>query len=113
MRNSRKGFQVVILIGRRTMAAGSTVVPAGTVYCSSMHSVYPTPPTPHSGGTERDWEGVPRRYFAPGSKSWRCACVHGDDLNSGRVKLYPSCQPTDGECKIYPDQIAKLKESGG
>jgi hypothetical protein len=28
-----------------------------------------------SGGIQRDWVGVPRKYFRPGSPTPRCACV--------------------------------------
>ena len=28
-----------------------------------------------SGGVTREWAGVPRRLFKPGTNDWRCACV--------------------------------------
>ena len=53
-----------------------------------------------SGGIERDWEGLPRRYFTPGSKNWRCACVNEKDLNSPQIQLYPGCPPQAKECSV-------------
>ena len=58
-----------------------------------------------SGGIERDWVGVPRRYFAPGAAKWRCACVNEPDLNSPHMRLYPDCDPTADLCKVYTDKI--------
>ena len=66
-----------------------------------------------SGGVHRDWVGYPRRFFAPGTKSWRCACVHEKDLSSPHIKPYPNCEELTVECKVNPDQLAKLRETGG
>lgn len=60
-----------------------------------------------SGGIDRSWEGLPRRYFIPGTKDWRCACVNEPDLDNPHVKLYPGCGPKDRTCKI---DKKKLKE---
>ena len=60
-----------------------------------------------SGGIERDWEGLPRRYFIPGTKDWRCACVNEPLLDDPHVKLYPGCSPEEKKCKIDKQ---KLKE---
>ena len=67
---------------------------------------------PSSGGVVRDWVGYPRRFFAPGTKSWRCACIHESDLGSPHVKLYPDCEPSATECKVNPEKIKQLRESG-
>ena len=66
-----------------------------------------------SGGVHRDWVGFPRRFFAPGTKSWRCACIHEKDLDSPHIKPYPNCEEPTVECKVNPDQLAKLRETGG
>jgi predicted heme/steroid binding protein len=70
----------------------------GYVFCSDK-----------SGGVHRDWVGFPRRYFAPGSTSWRCSCVHERDLNSPHVKLYPDCDPKAVSCKVDTEKLKKLK----
>ena len=72
------------------------------------------PPPPFlpfiSGGVHRDWVGYPRRYFAPGSKSWRCSCVREEDLDNPHVKLYPDCDPTSIRCKVDPNKLKQLRE---
>ena len=74
----------------------------------------PPPPPPVlpfiSGGVHRDWVGYPRRYFAPGSKSWRCSCVREEDLDNPHVKLYPDCDPTSIRCKVDPNKLKQLRE---
>lgn len=105
----------------------------GKVYCSEKRSevfqfvypfmqLYPLNPCIHpstnsthifsSGGITRDWVGYPRRYFAPGTKSWRCACVHEKDLGSPQVRMYPDCDPNSHECKVDPEKIKELKARG-
>lgn len=65
--------------------------------------------TKHSGGIDRDWVGVPRKYFEPGSKNFRCACVNiSDDLGStenkegnrrvGNIEEYDGCDPKSTSC---------------
>jgi hypothetical protein len=70
--------------------------------------------TAKSGGVEREWVGVPRRLFSPGSKHYRCACVKNfgkplastnvegnrGDLDNPNLKLYPNCPPESNACKI-------------
>ncbi|KAI8507465.1 Neuferricin [Branchiostoma belcheri] len=68
-----------------------------------------------SGGIERDWVGVPRKLYKPGSDRYRCACVkntgppagdpganqHKDrgDLDNPLVKEYDGCASDDTVCK--------------
>ncbi len=61
----------------------------------------------YSGGIERDWEGLPRRYFTPNSKDWRCACVNEPDLGNPHIRLYPGCNPEQKKCKIDKDKLNK------
>lgn len=78
----------------------------GRVWCSSK-----------SGGVSRDWIGVPRRLFNPGSKTFRCACVKDfgpplssypgmdekgtrGDLDNPNLSEYPGCKPTSNSCKL-------------
>ncbi len=60
----------------------------------------------------RDWIGYPRRFFAPGTKEWRCACINEKDLDSPHIRLYPDCDPNSHECKVDPDKIKKLRALG-
>lgn len=66
------------------------------VWCSTM-----------SGGIQRDWVGVPRQLYEPGSKSFRCACIHERELNGpkkGKLKMYPGCDPKEISCWLKPEQ---------
>ncbi|CAF3335137.1 unnamed protein product [Rotaria sp. Silwood1] len=56
--------------------------------------------TEKSGGIERTWIGVPRRYFDSSTKTERCVCVQNSDEQNGRFKQYKDCLPTSTECKI-------------
>ena len=67
-----------------------------------------------SGGISRNWVGVPRRYFRPGKKDPRCACVRSTgppsdnpdgntnrgDLDNPNFKEYPDCSQDSISCKI-------------
>lgn len=56
-----------------------------------------------SGGVERDWEGVPRKYFKPGAEDYRCACVNianEEALKSGKLQEYEGCSARSKECYI-------------
>ncbi|XP_029467928.1 neuferricin [Rhinatrema bivittatum] len=69
-----------------------------------------------SGGIVRDWIGVPRRMYTPGTKGHRCVCVrttgpptgradsseHSNrgDLNNPNLQEYEDCQPTFEWCKL-------------
>ncbi|CAF4145539.1 unnamed protein product [Rotaria sp. Silwood2] len=56
--------------------------------------------TEKSGGIERTWAGVPRRYFDSATKTERCVCVQNTDEQNGRFRQYKDCLPTSIECKI-------------
>ena len=78
-----------------------------TVWCSDK-----------SGGVERDWAGVPRKYRAPGGTSTRCACIKttgpathqsgGDtnrgDLDSPHFKPYKGCDTLSASCKVIKEK---------
>ncbi|XP_077996339.1 neuferricin-like [Glandiceps talaboti] len=77
----------------------------GRVWCSNK-----------SGGIQRDWVGVPRKMFKPGSTQSRCACVRTSgppsydaeskdhpnrgDLDNPNLKEYDNCNPTENSCKL-------------
>eukprot|EP00731_Ephydatia_muelleri_P023529 Em0015g1112a len=71
----------------------------GTVYC-----------TDKSGGVSRDWAGYPRRYFSPGATTWRCVCVHPDNLSSPHIRLYPDCDPLSSSCKVNKEKLDQLRK---
>lgn len=73
----------------------------GKVFCSEK-----------SGGIQRDWVGYPRRFFAPGTKTWRCACIHKRDLDSPHVKPYPDCDPDSTLCQVDSKKMKELREQG-
>ncbi|PSN44730.1 hypothetical protein C0J52_20348 [Blattella germanica] len=63
------------------------------VWCTTM-----------SGGIQRDWVGVPRQFYEPGSKSYRCACIQESELDGskkGNLKEYPDCNPKATSCRVY------------
>ncbi|XP_030648705.1 neuferricin [Chanos chanos] len=64
----------------------------GRVWCSTK-----------SGGVNRDWTGVPRMLFSPGSGQSRCVCVRLDDpTHSGNANLreYEDCPPLSESCLL-------------
>lgn len=59
-----------------------------------------------SGGVERDWVGVPRKFRDPtlGGGKLRCACVpyaEADDPRFAPYDEYP-CEPDSFECFLEP-----------
>lgn len=70
----------------------------------------------YSGGIQRDWVGVPRQYFRPGSPNPRCACVknvgapsdnpgaknhkNNGDLENPNMKLYEGCDKNADSCSF-------------
>uniref|UniRef100_A0A0M3I6Y2 Uncharacterized protein n=1 Tax=Ascaris lumbricoides TaxID=6252 RepID=A0A0M3I6Y2_ASCLU len=69
------------------------------------------------GGIHREWTGVPRKLFNPGTKTSRCACVKNfgpplssyadvdeegtrGDLDNPNLHEYPGCSPTSNSCKL-------------
>lgn len=80
-----------------------TQASGGRVWCSDR-----------SGGIKRDWEGVPRIYHKPGSKSTRCACIKTTgppidqpgsksdrgDLDNPNFKQYLDCDELAISCRL-------------
>ncbi|XP_071757087.1 neuferricin [Centroberyx gerrardi] len=62
----------------------------GRVWCSSK-----------SGGVERDWTGVPRKLFTPGSSGSRCVCVQDPSTaENPNLQEYQDCSPHADSCPI-------------
>ncbi|XP_056603289.1 neuferricin isoform X2 [Triplophysa dalaica] len=67
----------------------------GRVWCSEK-----------SGGIHRDWVGVPRMLFTPGSGHSRCVCIqpsnpiHNENRN---LREYKDCPPHVDSCRITKD----------
>ena len=53
-----------------------------------------------SGGVQRGWEGVPRKYFKPGQKNFRCACVKEEFVSDPSFKEFDGCSVEATRCKI-------------
>ncbi|XP_046484141.1 neuferricin isoform X1 [Neodiprion pinetum] len=57
-----------------------------------------------SGGIERDWIGVPRMLFEPGSEQHRCACVNlkskEHEMHKGNLREYEGCAKGSTNCVI-------------
>ncbi|KFO94246.1 Neuferricin, partial [Buceros rhinoceros silvestris] len=69
-----------------------------------------------SGGVSRDWTGVPRKLYQPGSRGSRCVCVrttgppwgqpdsaeHDDrgDLDNPHLEEYSGCHPLGQQCVL-------------
>lgn len=67
----------------------------GRVWCSTK-----------SGGVHRDWAGVPRMLFSPGSGHTRCVCVRPDDptqTNNPNLQEYKDCAPDAESCLLSRD----------
>ncbi|XP_072524242.1 neuferricin [Salminus brasiliensis] len=67
----------------------------GRVWCSTK-----------SGGVHRDWAGVPRMLFSPGSGHTRCVCARPDDptrLNNPNLQEYKDCPPHAESCFLGQD----------
>lgn len=54
--------------------------------------------TEKSGGIDRDWTGVPRKFFEAGKSEFRCACVPDDRLDDARLKEYDDCVTSATTC---------------
>jgi len=52
--------------------------------------------TKQSGGVERSWVGVPRRYYDAGVI--RCACIKRSKLQSPNLEEYDGCDPKSDTC---------------
>ncbi|XP_072163672.1 neuferricin-like [Diadema setosum] len=55
-----------------------------------------------SGGISREWTGVPRKLFNPGTNKWRCACIKEDELDNPHLRLYDDCEPMAISCRAGP-----------
>ncbi|NXK55928.1 NEUFC protein, partial [Chauna torquata] len=69
-----------------------------------------------SGGVNRDWIGVPRKLYRPGSRGSHCVCIrttgppwgqldsteHSDrgDLDNPHLEEYDSCHPLAEQCVL-------------
>jgi predicted heme/steroid binding protein len=56
--------------------------------------------TEKSGGISRDWVGVPRQLYLPGSQDYRCACVKNGDEVSASLKRYDGCDDNSHSCFV-------------
>ncbi|KDR23232.1 Cytochrome b5 domain-containing protein 2, partial [Zootermopsis nevadensis] len=58
-----------------------------------------------SGGIERDWIGVPRQLYDPGSHTYRCICIRENETDGpnkkGNIKEYPECNPKSTSCWVH------------
>uniref|UniRef100_A0A8C1TDP9 Neuferricin n=1 Tax=Cyprinus carpio TaxID=7962 RepID=A0A8C1TDP9_CYPCA len=67
----------------------------GRVWCSTM-----------SGGIHRDWVGVPRMLFSPGSGHSRCVCIRLSDpvhAENRNLREYKDCPPQAESCRTTKD----------
>lgn len=57
-----------------------------------------------SGGVKRSWVGYPRKFFQPGKKTFRCACVKTFDVSGdnrqGSFERYEGCKVDSESCYI-------------
>lgn len=60
--------------------------------------------TNKSGGIDRSWIGVPRKYFELGSTSFRCVCIEGELLSSPNIKEYDDCDSESVSCYYKLDE---------
>lgn len=51
-----------------------------------------------SGGIDRAWPGLPRKYFEVGKSDYRCACVPNDRLEDANLREYDGCDATETSC---------------
>lgn len=54
--------------------------------------------TQQSGGIDRDFVGLPRKFFEVGKPDFRCACVPNDRLEDPLLKEYKNCDRKADEC---------------
>ncbi|XP_061596136.1 neuferricin [Cololabis saira] len=66
----------------------------GRVWCSTK-----------SGGVMRDWTGVPRKRFSPGSSGERCVCVKDPSIaeEDPNLQRYNGCPPHADSCPVRED----------
>lgn len=51
-----------------------------------------------SGGIDRAWTGLPRKYHEIGKTDYRCACVPNDRLNDPALRNYDDCAEDSTAC---------------
>ncbi|KAK2828813.1 hypothetical protein Q5P01_019847 [Channa striata] len=63
----------------------------GKVWCSTK-----------SGGVERDWAGVPRKFYSFGSSGVRCVCVQDPSAaeEDPNLQKYEGCPPSADSCSF-------------
>lgn len=66
----------------------------------------------YSGGINRDWTGVPRKLYEPGSQRSLCVCVRTEghshsgqmsdqsDLDNPSLQEYDGCHPLADWCAV-------------
>lgn len=57
-----------------------------------------------SGGTTRDWVGVPRKFVQAGVTEWRCACVRTEDLGLDSVQTFGGCEDNAISCTYNAEE---------
>lgn len=98
---------------RQSMVHRQKVQIFGPIHKKLFKKIFPC----FSGGINREWAGVPRKLFKPGSSQSRCACVkdsgpsqesadpQGDrgDLDHPNLQEYDNCDPKAVSCNLPPD----------
>ncbi|TNM84691.1 neuferricin [Takifugu flavidus] len=58
--------------------------------------------TNKSGGVERSWTGVPRKFYSPGSTGVRCVCVEDPSAadEDPNLQKYDGCSPHADSCLV-------------
>lgn len=54
--------------------------------------------TKQSGGIDRNWAGVPRKFFQDNSKDFKCICANEHTINLDFIKEYDDCDPKADTC---------------
>lgn len=79
--------------------------------CFDQHFMFPKNVTALifcccSGGIHRDWVGVPRMLFSPGSGHSRCVCIRLSNpvqAENRNLREYKDCPPHAESCRITKD----------
>ncbi|XP_031625519.1 neuferricin homolog [Contarinia nasturtii] len=54
--------------------------------------------TSQSGGIDRNFVGLPRKFFEVGKSEYRCVCVPDDRLDDPQLKEYDNCDSNSIDC---------------